>query len=957
MAFFPNKILKCLLLSIALVFSHALFAEEFIVNSFVDSKIITVSDETCLADLDDLNAPECTLRMAIVKANQSPGADVIKLPKGNYKLNVGEVDDLLINGDDTKGDLNIKSDLLIEGLVTDKSEVTISGSGKYRIFRVHEYVVGTNNKIDVEIRNVTLIEGAKEIDGDGALIHNNGNLILSNVKINNCGTVVDEATNCGENKRAISSEEGNLQINNSELNNNESAIFGDGGNIRLENVIIENNTWSGDLGGAGIFLNNVNSFLLIDSVVQNNTTIAEVSSGGGLYAKDSYIVIDSSSIESNSASEGGGGIHVEGSSVKIINKSIISDNNAENNSGGGISYSSPGTNDFLYIDNVIFSANEATANGGALVIHNFDDAAANLTIKNTEIRENRANTGGGIYVTQSNSIIQNTSVIGNVSLARAGGLYFAVGEAKLEYVSVVANHSLSNEESNLFNVSIDLAVENSIFAYPVSGVSCSGNIDSLGNNIDTEATCVSATSVDDYANTLVDLDVSSGLLLADSFAIDKASCIDNIDVDLRYRFRGEMCDIGAYEYTDEEINAGVISFVASGVEFDEADAVARLELQRAGGTQGAVSVVIRNMEYGSAVAGSEDEGDYIAFSESIIAWNDGDDENKFFDIQLIDDLNPDGHKSIELEILQASNGAQIGSTARLTVTLIDEEYFSTFQFDRLTEFVNEGNDGGVTVYLSRINAIDKEASVDLQLVDGTATSFSDYDAFEDGMVSTVIFEPYVASAAVEISIINDIVYEFNETFVVSLANPVNGAISDSKFEVEVGIRDDDLPLQTGVFSFTPGTYEANEYDGSIELTITREEGSTGVVQLSLLTTNRSGIEPLDYIEAAPIIEFGHREVEKTIKLNIIDNKVFQDDLLFDVSLQLVKQNTKARLGSSKKILLKIIENENAPYSGFVTEDTRSVGAVHPVVFALIILLFFKRLACLICFCRKPKNYY
>jgi hypothetical protein len=78
-------------------------------------------------------------------------------------------------------------------------------------------------------------------------------------------------------------------------------------------------------------------------------------------------------------------------------------------------------------------------------------------------------------------------------------------------------------------------------------------------------------------------------------------------------------------------------------------------------------------------------------------------------------------------------------------------------------------------------------SVNFTTGNGSATSGSDYAATS----GTVTFAPGVTSKTIRVPVLDDAVYEGNETFVVNLSNPVGGVIVDGQ---GVGtIVDNDLP--------------------------------------------------------------------------------------------------------------------------------------------------------------------
>jgi hypothetical protein len=131
-------------------------------------------------------AGDCSLRGAIIAANQNPGLDTINIPAGEYILSIeGRFEDATATGD-----LDITDDVNIEG--AGETQTIINASGIDRV--IHILANAT-----VEIADLTVtggfdyMSGNFPFDGTGAGIYNGGNSYL---KMRNC-SVANNGTEWG----------------------------------------------------------------------------------------------------------------------------------------------------------------------------------------------------------------------------------------------------------------------------------------------------------------------------------------------------------------------------------------------------------------------------------------------------------------------------------------------------------------------------------------------------------------------------------------------------------------------------------------------------------------------------------------------------------------------------------------------------------------------------------------
>lgn len=286
----------------------------FNVNTTVD-----LPDDGLAVTACHTSAGSCSLRAAIMKANQASGSSIIYVPAGTYTLTIPPSGS---NGDNT-GDLNITNSIAIIG----------QGAGRTIISAAEiDRVLDISSGQFVGLSGVTIRAGLKQ-GGDGAGIRNAGI-----TTIDSCVIEDNYITTSGNNGAGIYST-GSLDITRSTIQENAIMGNGDGGGIHI-------------LGTA----------IIRESTISANSA----KNGGGIFVKASsqYVYVVNSTISGNSAYNYGGGIFSAdfnaGDVVGLYNASVIG-NDASTDSGdagqGGGVYANVGTGARFLIANTLIANN------------------------------------------------------------------------------------------------------------------------------------------------------------------------------------------------------------------------------------------------------------------------------------------------------------------------------------------------------------------------------------------------------------------------------------------------------------------------------------------------------------------------------------------------------------------------------------------------------------------------
>lgn len=302
----------------------------------------------------------------------------------------------------------------------------------------------------------------------------------------------------------------------------------------------------------------ISAITLTDAL--NNTGNDE---GGAIFVEGGDLVLDQVVI-SDSASPGYGGA-IEGDGNLTITRSRFVNNHATADNGGAIDF----YGDTIQISDSEFVGNGAGDFGGALEV----ESDSTFALDRVTFDGNTAQNGGGFALTGAGTIY-NSTFVGNTADATGGGL-------KVDGSATAVNDTFARNSSpsganvsipSISGISATIAVQNSIFAYPLGGgTSCDAALTDDGNNLDDD------TSSSSCGFTTANLDVvgqdpnlapapaDNGSAVAtpggppqtlaftgSSPAIGTASssgCATVGSVDERTHPRGASCDMGAYEHS------------------------------------------------------------------------------------------------------------------------------------------------------------------------------------------------------------------------------------------------------------------------------------------------------------------------------------------------------------------------------------------------------------------------
>ena len=252
-------------------------------------------------------------------------------------------------------------------------------------------------------------------------------------------------------------------------------------------------------------------------------------------------------------------------------------------------------------------------------------------------------------------------------------------------------------------------------------------------------------------------------------------------------------------------------------------------------------------------------------------------------IPILDDQIFEGPSETFNFTLSNPSGASLEALSTAVITIGDTEQRPTIFASGLN--AAEGNSGTKTFSLpfTLTNASAEQVSIDYTTVNGSATAGTDYVA-KSGVLT---FAPGTSTASLDITVNGDTTIESDETFLVTLTNPVNAFSSSS--QLQVTIANDDSTIQFG-----SAAYSIAENGNSLLVTVNRA-GEVPNSTVDYVTTDLAGTNDCnvtngaassrcDYITTVGTFTFAQGETSKTILIPIVNDAYAEGAETFNIAL-------------------------------------------------------------------------
>ena len=282
---------------------------------------------------------------------------------------------------------------------------------------------GAISERNLAANNTTLsgdFNGDDDITGSGATLaiannfENAFNVLVASTPANGVGITLDGFTIRGGNARCSGCSP--FAINDNTLTyTNGAGLQIVGGQNTLRNLtLVGNSSYS---GGGGAYFKSGSGSLSHSTLTLNRSEF--VGGAGAFIDNASYTIEQNTATDNRTDNNGGGGaLRISNTSTNLIGNTFAG--NAAGTGGGGGVEILGGT---VTMQNNTFSANRSNGDGGGLKMSNAQNAALN---DNTFL-DNSADAGGGLYISGTVALHNNTIRNNTIKAGVGGGLAFLGG--------------------------------------------------------------------------------------------------------------------------------------------------------------------------------------------------------------------------------------------------------------------------------------------------------------------------------------------------------------------------------------------------------------------------------------------------------------------------------------------------------------------------------------------------
>ncbi|MBL8829813.1 MAG: hypothetical protein JNM18_22730, partial [Planctomycetaceae bacterium] len=248
--------------------------------------------------------------------------------------------------------------------------------------------------------------------------------------------------------------------------------------------------------------------------------------------------------------------------------------------------------------------------------------------------------------------------------------------------------------------------------------------------------------------------------------------------------------------------------------------------------------------------------------------------------------------------LGTPTNATLGATTAQTITIVDNDAAPTVQFSLASQSVNE-NVGSVTLLVTQSAVSGLSVSVPFTL-GGSASSGSDYTL----TASPLTIPAGQTSAAITLTVVDDLLDELDENLTVTLGTPTNATLGATTAQTITIVDNDAAPT----VQFRLARQNVNENVGSVTLLVTQSAVSGLSVSVPF-TLGGSASSGSDYTLTASPLTIPAGQTSAAITLTVVDDAVAEGSENLTVTLG---TPTNATLGATTAQTITIVDNDAAP---------------------------------------------
>ena len=235
----------------------------------------------------------------------------------------------------------------------------------------------------------------------------------------------------------------------------------------------------------------------------------------------------------------------------------------------------------------------------------------------------------------------------------------------------------------------------------------------------------------------------------------------------------------------------------------------------------------------------------------------------------------------------------------------------------------------ITVQLDQAPGSGRSISVDYATADGTAEAGSDYTATS----GTLQISDLNTSGTFTVPITDDPDFESDETFTVTLSNPVACTLAGSNNPATVTISSDDGPPVTPDADLSSATYSVSETDGVATITVQLDQapGTGRSISVDYATADGTAEAGSDYMATSGTLPISDLNTSGTFTVPLTDDTDYEIDETFTVTLSNPADCTLAGVNNPATVTITSDDPEPGPPEADFSSATYSVGEAAGVV--------------------------
>ncbi|KAM8885173.1 adhesion G-protein coupled receptor V1 [Spinachia spinachia] len=385
---------------------------------------------------------------------------------------------------------------------------------------------------------------------------------------------------------------------------------------------------------------------------------------------------------------------------------------------------------------------------------------------------------------------------------------------------------------------------------------------------------------------------------------------------------------------DDPYGVFVFANKTRSVRLSEADSTVSLIILRQKGLMGQVRVTYGTLKeadpepYRTPGLGRATEGwDFVPLLDSVVFLANQSEAN--ITVQLLDDDNPERDESvfvvlISVELIKGqqerliSNSPLLGLGTDIVAQVIVEasdDAFGILQLSASAVSVAEHYVGPI-INVTRVGGIFADVSVKFRAVPLTARVSEDYSVAS----TDVVLLEGESSKSVPVYVINDVVPELEETFLIELINQTTGgALLGELRRAIITILPSDDPFGAFVFQAVPVTIEEPGSNSlEVKLPIVRNAGTIGTVVVQWQATVNGKLAVGDIRPTSGEVTFAPGETRKTLRVEILADDVPETTEI--IKVELIGASNGGSLGDNTSVNIIVPDNDN-PYGTVYFEQT------------------------------------